>query len=260
MNTKTARFSDPVPSMPAARKALIDHVVRDAIDAFEDARRRHSEYGDAIDLDGELEAFEFLREERLRDARDHLVRVLLARMEPGDYGKAKTLEFRVHKTTGVVAGSRFYLASVIHEYSDCPVGDDPAHCGEPIMKLVHGDLADLAAAEVTDPGAVEVLDRDEPASVTDPELIRTAGEECRGAARRRPGDHGGGRPLPLLRQVMTLCGPWDPSPATVEVIALADGVHLDDVTATEEDLPELSAAGWHCLAGTPISLYARFIV
>lgn len=72
------------------------------------------------------------------------------------------------------------------------------------------------------------------------------------------------RPRPLLRQALTITPPWDtnagpPLPATVELIVLADGVHLDDVTATEADVPELADAGWSGHSAGPLSFFVRFI-
>lgn len=140
MKTET----DPRPSVsaPAIRAAIVD---------FEDARRRFLVHFAALDaalaagvaLD-DLDDDEGPHHRRLEDARAHLVRVLLARSGDLDATGAGSPESRVHRTTGVFAGGRFYLAAVEGGYAELPVGHDPMNAGRPVMNLVFGDRADIA--------------------------------------------------------------------------------------------------------------------
>jgi hypothetical protein len=67
-------------------------------------------------------------------------------------------------------------------------------------------------------------------------------------------------PRPLLRQTMTIVPPWDNgSDATLEVIVLADGTHLDDVTAGRFDVAELDQAGWIMNSMKGLVCYMRVV-
>ncbi len=153
----------PMPTLAATRAAIADRIVLDAIDAYEDADRRYREIEEAIADDHDLDKFNGLSHERLKAARAHLVRSILARHVDADWAEGRGLELTVHPTCGVSRGGRLYQAAVIPEYANSRPGDEPMHLNEPVMQLVVVDVADvdglgsavrdLAAAAAVAPGA-----------------------------------------------------------------------------------------------------------
>jgi hypothetical protein len=138
----------PCPTLEETRRAIINHLTADAIDAYETARRRFATYTAAMEDD--LTPFGILVDRRLREAREYLVRVLLTRSEA--HADDDGPEDCIRATTGVIVGDRVYLASVSHEYvhGPCEVGDSPPNRGEPLMGLTVAARADVAEMDLVD--------------------------------------------------------------------------------------------------------------
>lgn len=67
---------------------------------------------------------------------------------------------------------------------------------------------------------------------------------------------------PLLHIQQDISPPWDDFPVRLEVIAVAETLHLGDVSARERQLPELddSANPWIELGcHGPLTIYARTV-
>ena len=108
---------------------------------------------------------------------------------------------------------------------------DDAH-GEPPCPDTPADEADDQAEDLDESASRRTTKAPEPDDEPSPRRVAT----------RAPREE---VPRPLLRQTMTIVPPWDNgSDATLEVIVLADGTHLDDVTANRFDVPGLEEAGW----------------
>src|SRR5688572_3626360 len=95
-STQTPDYSKanpaPLPSVSATRKAITDRVVRDAIDGYEEAKRRYDAYREASDDDGDLDKLNGLAFEHLEAARNNLVRALLAKDLDLNWGEARRIE------------------------------------------------------------------------------------------------------------------------------------------------------------------------
>lgn len=260
-----------LPSVTATRKKITDRIIRDAIAVYHQAERGRAEAEAAFGEDPQLDPVMCIVIDRQLDAERTLVRAILGvGREKGVYRTEKKL----WPPCGVRCDGRLYM--VVSDpglAAGMRIGETAEH-NENVMVLsvidlaLVGDVGTLADVPVYHPDGARIwhlddeMDDDQGEAVVEivpqaPEAeadedLDDDGPAPRPVAKRVPREE---VPRPLLRQSMTIVPPWDNgSDATLEVIVLADGTHLDDVTAGRFDVPELGEAGWirHSMKGLEV--------
>jgi len=291
----SAKPSPPL-SVAAARRSIVRHVVRGAVDAYNEALRAKAEaeagfYAEDQKLDPMFDVVCH----RVEDARLTLLRAILSISDRGDARGSHRAEMRLGSPCGVALDGRLYLVVPDPERSD---GMEPGAAardehGPPVMML---SVVDRAAVDDMDDVTIHDLeeaappvqvqappsdeaeeDDDEPDDSM--EVIDTRPGSARRSAAQRdlaaweasqrpPGPDGPrlapkgphhDRPLPLLRATHTIVAPWDPWPLTLELIVLVETVGDDDRTAGPADVEELSQGGWSNHSVGPLNVFTRLI-
>jgi hypothetical protein len=179
------------PSIHATRRAIAAEFTRKAVAHYLDAYQHCRDAAERTGGDGDLDFFVTLAEREEANARNHLVRTLLA-WRPVHWTYAADAENRYYPPTGVVLDGVAYLAVPNPEILFAKEGEDATGIDTPVMILAVVPLADLVRLDGGAPAGLIDLD---PEGVTVEDAPLNPIRAARGPSHRRAGDPPAAAPI-----------------------------------------------------------------